>query len=1654
MEMDETAADGEKRIGGIPERGWNYIIRKKDKKVSSSTSDVKSNMGSTEEQKPKRRRFGPMPGDEIKITVRPEKGLKLGDTREGSVGKALIKAIRRNHALRDEEITTRILKGTNAIIVSTKREDIAKAVTEIEELEIEGKKHSFKAKVIMEDTVKGVVYRVSKEFTDEELGENFSVRGKYADIEIIEARRIRDTEVVVLTFSGDRLPNQVCLYGQMAHVWEYRPVKQVCFVCMKPGHRSDVCPTPDAKGCRNCGRTHAEGEENCRARCAFCEGEHPTGDKECKKRYKEPTKKVQPKTTDTLTDVSKKKAWAEAQSNIEDFPTLRWVTGQANYPTIEGEKSDKQKISEMEETIRELKKVAEIQREQFQRTMEIQREQFHKMEEQNAKMAETIKRLEGNSWRQEEKHKKELETLRRRCENKTDEPKTQPKPAEAPKKAPKERKGPLEERKEQLDNKFENKFELLESKFEQLENKFEQRFAKIEQMLASLLDGAAGPPRRKCAKDGYESDVSCDEVEKPHLILLQEPNSEANLSGYYVYGNDKNKPRVATLVNKNITVIHHETKQEVENVLTEVVPSNKGGKSTFVLNVYAQHKGYKTEDLAEIMETACKMAGKDNAIVVAGDFNSAHTEWGYVKDTKRGKELLKLIEMHELTIINDTDCHTRVGNSGSRDTNPDLSMIRGATAGWINTQETLGSDHCIIRIEVVADAKRRRIGKNQRTDWRKFRQEVETRPIDDLARWTRELKRAKEDYTNEVELTEKVTAVDSRLETLWKKRRNLTVKWKINKLNRNLRRRVAELNEEIEKYADDLARQNWWQKCDKLQNTLETKQTWNLLKYLADPASTRGETNRTLTRIVHKFQGDVLEYIKNRYVPDQGTPETGNEYTGRTNESLDRDFDVGELVAAAAETTNSTPGRDGITNATLRNLPQKTQKQLTNFINEVWNSGKVPEEWKHSQIKLIPKQGKKPHIDNMRPISLTSNVGKLMERMVKNRLQRYLEEEGLMPHCMYGFRPHLSTQDVLLQIREEVLSGKIPAKGEHIVLAIDLKAAFDNVAHSAILDNLNATNGGEKTYNYVRSFLENRSATIQIDDTKTKTFDMPNKGTPQGAVLSPLLFNIALFKLSERLAKIPNIEYAVYADDITIWITKGSLGEKEERLQKAAEVIQEVAKASGLHCSPEKSEILRIHGRRYDRSIPINVTIEGHTVPEVKELRLLGMWLQHNGKATLQWEKISKTIDIMGRMIKRVTHRKWGLKERDVAKIVQAVVVSRITYCMPYHRITKTEERKIDCKMRGVYKLALGLPITTSTEKLMAMGISNTYGEHKDAMLTAQKERLGRSETGRRLATKLGFNDVRTKATRTADLSDMAKNTYIVRPIPKHMRPDTHEQRRLARARYYERIAKKGEVAYVDAADYPDRDAKVAVYLDKNKMEKNSCSMPRATTEEAEERAIALAMMDGYRKGSSMLILSDSQQACRNFLKGRIGARTAKLINKVTPKSAGVTHEIAWIPAHAGVTGNQAADDRARAHTFRAGLTQPGKTVIVNPSYSELLDHYKACRFQFPEPADRFDRIDAALWRRLQAGNFPNKVLARHVDPDRYEDDSCPWCGSRATLYHSTWECTNNDELPKLQDEEKGQAGWERLLRSRDPGEQLRLLERAKLAGQLLGILE
>lgn len=72
-------------------------------------------------------------------------------------------------------------------------------------------------------------------------------------------------------------------------------------------------------------------------------------------------------------------------------------------------------------------------------------------------------------------------------------------------------------------------------------------------------------------------------------------------------------------------------------------------------------------------------------------------------------------------------------------------------------------------------------------------------------------------------------------------------------------------------------------------------------------------------------------------------------------------------------------------------------EQLTAFLNQHWAAETVPEEWKHAEIVMIPKPGKKLQVTNLRPISLTSCLGKLYERIVTKRLQHCMEENELYP---------------------------------------------------------------------------------------------------------------------------------------------------------------------------------------------------------------------------------------------------------------------------------------------------------------------------------------------------------------------------------------------------------------------------------------------------------------------------------------------------------------------------------------------------------------------------------------------------------------------------------------------------------------------------------
>lgn len=250
--------------------------------------------------------------------------------------------------------------------------------------------------------------------------------------------------------------------------------------------------------------------------------------------------------------------------------------------------------------------------------------------------------------------------------------------------------------------------------------------------------------------------------------------------------------------------------------------------------------------------------------------------------------------------------------------------------------------------------------------------------------------------------------------------------------------------------------------CD----TLSTPKTWKLLRYLIDLAKSKTTSLHTMGKVIHQHAEETRHFLttlKIRYLPTHPT-EPLPPYSGSPNPLLDEAIHLHEVTDALAKIRrNTAPGLDQGFYKALANLDNPSLLELTDHLKDIWQTGIFPEEWKTAEVKLIPKPNKPPSTDNLRPIFLTSCAGKLLEQIVLNRLQAYLEDHDKLPGTMFGFRSHLSTQDIVLQLKEEVL---LPAarNSPTAILALDLKGAFDNVKHTAILSQLNTLDRGHRTY--------------------------------------------------------------------------------------------------------------------------------------------------------------------------------------------------------------------------------------------------------------------------------------------------------------------------------------------------------------------------------------------------------------------------------------------------------------------------------------------------------------------------------------------------------------------------------------------------------------
>ncbi|XP_049524759.1 uncharacterized protein LOC125946226 [Dermacentor silvarum] len=942
-------------------------------------------------------------------------------------------------------------------------------------------------------------------------------------------------------------------------------------------------------------------------------------------------------------------------------------------------------------------------------------------------------------------------------------------------------------------------------------------------------------------------------------------------------------------------------------------------------------------------------------------------------------------------------------------------------------------------------------------DWDSFRthrKEQATPPvITDIKAWTAEIVKQVTDATQTVEVEDTVPHCDRYYAHLWERKKSLEALLATRKWDRDIRRRLARAHTNIENYAIELTRQSWHNICDQMNKTPNARNTWNLLRHLMNPAGGDLRARQQLERIFHQYPGtpdELKQELINTYIrPEPAT--TLPPYQGSANPGLDAPISLAEVRAELNRLkTNSAAGPDRISNTMLRNLDDASIHALTDYLQECWASGTIPQEWKCAKLVFIPKPGKPPTLANLRPISITSCVGKLMEHVIQSRLLRYLEDNHLLPDTMFGFRPHLAAPDIMLLLHHQVVMRR--TLDTKVIVGLDVAKAFDNILHEAILQQLQTLGVGHRTYAYVRDFLTDRKIQLSVGTGHPSIISPGNRGTPQGSVLSPLLFNVALIGLPKLLADIPHLHHSVYADDLTLWITHGSDGEIEETLQTAIDRVGGYLDTVGLSCSATKSEYIIIPspGRRPPKILPeINLQVQGNPIPRTDHIRILGLHLQANGSNNISLQRIDQSVLQIGRLLKRVSNKHRGMRECNLLRLVQAFICSRITYSAPYLRLIRAESERLEASLRKAYKTALGLPMSTATHKLMALGISNTVSELIEATLTAQYERLSLTHAGRAVLQQVGISPTRA-APNYIDLTQEYRQNLRIPPIPKRMHPEHHAERRADRARQFEkRFSGRPDVTYTDASYHPSKPAMVAAALAPHRSWYTACSIRNAeTVTAAEEVAIALALADPITK----VVISDSQQAIRNYDAGRISRPASHILHSTPPSST--SRLLLWAPAHESLRGNVQVHTLARDLSCRAECRihrpdSPDTTISRDSlltTYTDILQYYRLGRCIYPPAHRDLTRREAVQWRKLQTGSFPHPLLYSKIFPQQITP-RCKHCSAPATLIHMAWTCTHDNT-----DKTNTPESWESLLRSSEPADQRRLIQRAVEAAESQGI--
>jgi hypothetical protein len=392
---------------------------------------------------------------------------------------------------------------------------------------------------------------------------------------------------------------------------------------------------------------------------------------------------------------------------------------------------------------------------------------------------------------------------------------------------------------------------------------------------------------------------------------------------------------------------------------------------------------------------------------------------------------------------------------------------------------------------------------------------------------------------------------------------------------------------------------------------------------------------------------------------------------------------------------DKSPGPDELHPRVLKEISSSITKPLYHIFKQSLEIGKLPLDWKTALVSAIFKKGNKSLVSNYRPVSLTSVVCKIMEKLVRSRILNRMKSQNLFTKRQYGFISGRSTSLQLLEVLDKWTEAL--DNGHYVdCIYMDFQKAFDKVPHNRLLEKIKSYGIVGPTLNWIKDFLKNRTQKVMVNGAGSE-WENVTSGIPQGSVLGPILFVIYINDLPDTVES----DSYLFADDTKIFrIIKGE--DDKEILQDDLAKLEEWSDKWLLKFHPEKCKHMKISKSKNEETNTYKLL--GQDIETVTQEKDIGVII--DSELTFEnhlCEKVKKATSIFAVMRRTFKH----LDTKSFLVIYKTLVRTHLDYASSVWAPYKMKYiEKIESVQKRVTKQFPGMKNLSYPERLKKIRVT------------------------------------------------------------------------------------------------------------------------------------------------------------------------------------------------------------------------------------------------------------------------------------------------------------------------------------------------------------